>query len=195
MVCYIWEEIMNRHYMTAILAASMALVVPLQSCDDEDDDISVSSVCGDFCSQFQDCYGESGFDETFSSRSDCIDECEDGYGEVEEEVDSNCGSLYLDYLDCVYNLDCNDLEDEYEDPGSECDSEWDNLEDECDAIANNCTEDNMQVCFELYEMCVDYIDPMSDNYMEELEACLSSYCQCLDSLGCDLSESGCEEYL
>lgn len=187
---------MKRHYLTAIITTSMALLIPLQSCDDDGDDTSISSLCENFCDQIMECYGQIAFDDSFSSMVDCKDECADDLEEAVEDLEGNCEKLYREYLACVYGLSCQDLSDEYHSAGDECDHEWDVLVDECDAEDggdpnNQCTEGDVNACYDAYEACIEPLEPESDTYLEDMQVCLDDYCDCLTAAGCDMSGYDC----
>ena len=55
---------------------------------------------------------------------------------------------------------------------------------------DKCTTDDSRACTTTYTSCTSSCNPVSSTYKTCTETCKKSYCDCLDSAGCDTSASG-----
>jgi hypothetical protein len=174
---------------TAVIAAAalVAGTVIAVSCTGGGGGKSVSGICRASCNQLEECDGEY-FDDWYDDAEDCEDQCQENLNAYIDEY-SECGSEIKDQEECMNTLSCDEFEDwDY----GVCEDESNDLADcMAESYGQECTTENAQVCFDDFTACTEEIDVESPTYMDEYQACLADYCDCLENLGCDMTGIDC----
>lgn len=168
-------------------AALLAVGLAAAACD-EDGGPSIASVCHAYCDQLAECTPDE-FDAEYDSASDCEDQCKDGAEDYFDTYEpQECKDEELAVAECSMNLSCADLE---EGDYSDCYGEYAELDD-CLEANGGCSQDAATACYDASFTCTDNCDTSSDTYAECVQACLDAYCTCIETVGCDPVEYGCE---